>query len=93
MPPHALMMITAAKTVGMDVGDKHSVNYAEQMALNCKCLLTIISSIQFLVRQGLALHGTYTNSDDHLNGIRGEVDSNFMQLLFQRKQEVPGVDT
>ena len=33
------------------------------------------------------------NSDDHLNGIRGEVDSNFMQMLFLRKQEVPGFDT
>ena len=90
---HALMMITAAKTVGMDVGDKLSVDHAEQMALNRKCLLAIISSIQFLARQGLALSGTYTNSDDHLNGIRGEVDSNFMQLLLLRKQEVPGFDT
>ena len=49
------MMITAAKTVRMDVGDKLSVDYAEQMAFNRNCLLTIISSIQFLARQGLAL--------------------------------------
>ena len=52
---HALMMITAAKTVGMDVGDKLSVDHAEQMVLNHKCLLASISSIQFLARQGLAL--------------------------------------
>ena len=45
---NAFIMITAAKTVGMDVGDKLSVDHAEQMALNCKCLLTIISSIKFL---------------------------------------------
>lgn len=71
-------------------GDKLNVDHAEQMTLNRKCLLTIISSIQFLARQGFALHGTYTNSDDHSNGIRGEVDSNF---LFLRKQDVPGFDT
>ena len=38
-----------------------------------------------MAHQGLALRGTYKSSDDHSNVIRGELDSNYMQLLFLRK--------
>ena len=42
-------------------------------------LLVILSSICYLGRIGLALHGRYKINDD--STMRGEIDSDFMQLL------------
>ena len=54
------------------------------------CLLTILSSIRYLGRQGLALRGRYKTADSSdKNG--GEIDSNFIQLLRTRAEDNPGI--
>lgn len=60
---------------------------AKQKAYNRKALLTIISTIHFLARQGLPLHGSYVSSDGC------ETNSNFLQLLYLRKEEIPMLNT
>ena len=52
-------------------------------------LLVILNSVRFLGRQGLALRGRYKTSDDPTT--RGEIDSNFMQLLRLRAEDSPGI--
>ena len=61
--------------------------YASQKEENRDMLLVILSSIRYLGRQGLALRGRYKISDDS----RGEIDSNFMQLLRLRAEDSPGI--
>lgn len=45
--------------------------------------MTIISTICFLARQGLPLRGSYVSSDGC------ETNSNFLQLLHLRKEDIP----
>ena len=46
---------------------KCRVNGINQMELNRRCFLQIVETLQFLIRQELALHGD--NSDDYSNFI------------------------
>ena len=66
-----------------------STSYASQKDENRKMLLVILSSVRFLGRKGLALRGRYKTSDDPT--MRGEIDSNFMQLLRLRAEDSPGI--
>ena len=89
----AISMVAAASTEIMNVGTQLSAEYTEQKALNIKCLLAIMSNIRFLARQGLALRGgTHYDADMTSDSIGGERESNFMQLLLLRKNEIPNLD-
>ena len=70
------MLITIPATHG-DVGECLSSILALKKQVNRECFMKLISSIRFLVRQGLALRG---------DGA-GEPDSNFIQLLQLRAQD------
>ena len=73
-----------------DVGEMLRKGYAEQKAENWQMLRSILSSIRYLGRQGLALRGRYKageNKDDK----GGEHDSNFLQLMKLRADDVPGL--
>ena len=67
-----------------NVGDLLSTEYDEQKAENREMLKNILSSIHFLGRQGLAIHGRFKTSDE---GDSGELDSNFVQLLKTRAED------
>ena len=88
----AISMVAAASTEIMNVGTQLSAEYTEQKALNRKCLLAIMSNIRFLARQGLALRGAHYDADMTSDSIGGERESNFMQLLLLRKNEIPNLD-
>ena len=51
-----------------------------------------MSNIRFLARQGLALRGAHYDADMTSDSIGGERESNFMQLLLLRKNEIPNLD-
>ena len=72
-----------------NVGEMLSASYASQKDENRRMLLVILSSIRFLGRQGLALRGRYKTNDD--STLRGEIDSNFIQLLRLRAEDSPGI--
>ena len=59
----------------------------KEKADNRKTMLTIISTIRFLARQGLPLRGSYVSSDGC------EVSSNFLQLLDLRKEDILVLNT
>ena len=61
-----------------NVKEMQNESTASQMELNCRCLVKIVETLQFLARQGLAPCGD--NSD---------VDSNFMQTLKLRAKDIP----
>ena len=65
-----------------------SASYANQEE-NRKMLLIILSSVRYLGRQGLAVHGWYKADDESPN--RGELDSNFLQLLKIRAEDNPSI--
>ena len=50
-------------------------------------MLTVISTIRFLARQGLPLCGSYVSSDG------SETNSNFLQLIHLCKYDVPVLNT
>ena len=60
---------------------------AKEKADNRKAMLTIISTIRFLAHQGLPLRGSYVSSDGC------ETNSNFLQLLHLRKEDIPTLNT
>ena len=69
-----------------------STTYASQREENRKMLLVILSSVRCLGNlggQGLALRGRYKVNDD--STVRGEIKSNFMQLLRLRAEDSPGI--
>ena len=70
----------------MDVGEKLSTALSEERAKNRNCLYAILSIIRLLARQGL---GRY--QDDCVENS-GEIDSNFIQTLKLRTDEVPNLD-
>ena len=74
----------------MDVGLQMSKDYEEKQAQNCKCMLAILSTVRFLARQGLPLRGAYQRNSSA--AVNGEIDSNFMQLLLLRKNEIRDLD-
>ena len=59
-----------------NIGEMVNKGYAAQKAENRQILLTIFNCVRYLGRQGLALRGNYKD------GERGEINSNFMQLLL-----------
>ena len=63
--------------------------YAEEQVLNRKMLKIIISSIRYLSRQGLALRGRYKVTDNEK--LHGKSDSNFLQLLKTRAEDIPSL--
>lgn len=70
-----------------DVGEMVLNGYAEEKVENRKILFIIFSSVRFLARQGLALRGHYKTNDEE----KGEMDSNFMQLLKLRAEDNPKI--
>ena len=72
-----LKIITLPTTTG-DVGEMMSSQLAKQRLERRKCLLKLLSNVRFLSRQGLPLRGDGK-----------EMDSNFMQLLTLRSEDVP----
>ena len=53
-----------------------------------QALMAIISSVRYLARQGLALRGRYKKTEEHEDDL-GEIDSNFIQLLKLRANDIP----
>eukprot|EP00117_Sycon_ciliatum_P008412 scpid101383/ scgid11122/ Zinc finger MYM-type protein 1 len=74
----AVKMLLVLPATTPDVGEMLSGAHAKQKEENRKCFLKIVSNLQFLARQGLALHGDGS-----------EEDSNFMQVLKLRGQDDP----
>ena len=72
-----------------NVGDMISSEYAKQKLQNRAMLLIILSSIRYLSRQGIALRGRYKSGDDDIGHVGGEPDSNVVQLLKLRAQDIP----
>ena len=85
---NAVSMVLAASKTSMDVGLQMSKDYKEKQAQNRKCLLAIVSTVRFLARQGLPLRGASRGDSSG----SGEINSNFMQLLLLRKEEIPDLD-
>ena len=71
-------VITLAATT-RDVGESLSSIVAEQKRVNRDCFLKVLSSIQYLAPQGLAIRGDGT----------GEIDGNFSQLMKLRSEDDP----
>lgn len=61
-----------------DVGEMLSSALAEEKAENQKMLSIIISTVRYLGRQGLQLHGHYKSGG--ISNEKGEIDSNLLQL-------------
>ena len=85
----AVELVVKIPSTTKNVGEMLSASYASQKAENKRMLSLILSSIRFLGRQGLALRGRYKTSDD--STTRGEIDSNFMQLIRLRAEDNPGI--
>ena len=86
---HAVDMAVMASKPSMDVGEKLSTALSEERAKSRNVLYAILSTIRFLARQGLPLRGRY--QDDCVENS-GEIDSNFIQTLKLRADEVPNLD-
>ena len=69
------------------VNEMLCTSLAKLKADNREAMLTIISTIRFLARQGLPLRDSYVSSDGC------EMNSNFIQLLHLRKEDVPVLNT
>jgi len=65
-----LQVIIVLPTTYPVIDDMMSKQHADSKKLNRECLLKILSNLQFLARQGMAIRG---DGD--------EADSNFIQLL------------
>ena len=73
-----------------NVGEMLQKGYAEEKAENKKMLKAILSSIRYVGRQGLALRGRYKVGEGE-NDKGCETDSNFLQLLKMRADDIPGL--
>ena len=62
---------------------------AEEKAENRKMLSTVISTIRYLGRQGLPLCSHYKSGG--ISDEKGEIDSNFLQLLKVRAEDDEGL--
>ena len=69
-------MITLPATI-RDIGEILSSIHSSEKEANHKCLLNILSNLQFLARQGCAIRG----------GVEHETDSNFYQLYKLRCED------
>ena len=79
---HRYAVDTITKSI-KDVGEMLCSAHAKEKANNRKAMYTILSTIRFLARQGLLVRG------NHVGHGCGESNSNFMQLLQLRKDDVP----
>lgn len=86
----AVDLVVKIPSTTKDVGEMLSAGLASQKAESRKVLLTILSSIRYLGRQGLALRGRYKTADSS-DKKGGEIDSNFIQLLRTRAEDNPGI--
>ena len=60
--------------------------HAQEKTVNRKMLSTIMTTVR---RQGLALRGRYKSEED--TGEKKELDSNFLQLLYLRAEDIEGL--
>ena len=72
-----------------DVSEMLSPIHAQEKTVNRKMLSTIMTTVRYLGRQGLALRGRYKSEED--TGEKGELDSNFLQLLYLRAEDIEGL--
>lgn len=78
----ALQVVILLPTTCSDIGDMLSKQHADMKKFNRECLLKVLSNLQFLARQGIAIRG---DGD--------EVDSNFIQLLKLRGKDDPRIES
>ena len=74
----------AALSNSVNVGAQLLTRCEEEQAFHQEMLLKVLSSIQFLARQGLALRG-------HSEGVDA-LQGNLLQLLLLRAQDCPRLD-
>ena len=86
----AVDLVVKIPSTTKDVGEMLSAGLASQKAESRKVLLTILSSIRYLGRQGLAMRGRYKTADSS-DKKGGEIDSNFIQLLRTWAEDNPGI--
>ena len=60
--------------------------HAQEKTVNRKMLSNIMTTVR---RQGLALRGRYKSEED--TGEKGELDSNFLQLLYLCAEDIEGL--
>ena len=71
-----------------DVGKLIHASLSKKRAESRRALMAIISSVRYLARQGLALRGQYKKTEEREDDV-GEIDSNFIQLLKLRANDIP----
>lgn len=85
----ALDLLVTIPSSTSDVGEMLSSAHAEEKAENRKMLSIIISTVRYLGRQGLPLRGQYKSGG--VSDEKGEIDSNFLQLLKVRAEDNEGL--
>ena len=85
----AIDLVIKIPSTSRNIGEMLSSSLASQKAENRKILMTILSNIRFLGRQGLAFRGQYYSGDAQEKGY--EIDSNFIQLLLLRAEDNPRI--
>ena len=78
-----------------DIGEILSTKHAEEKSENRDCLKKILSSIQFLARQGLSFRGDGDESDGNYIQIlkfRGEDDSRMIEWLKRKNEKYTCAD-
>ena len=76
--------------VTKDISELLSEAHSKEKRDNRECLLKILSSVRFLARQGLALHGDSDESDSNyiqLLQLRGEDDPKVLEWLKRRNEK------
>ena len=71
-----------------DVGELIHAGLSKKKAESRQALMAIISSACYLARHGLALRGRYKKTEEREDDL-GEIDSNFIQLLKLRANDIP----
>ena len=82
------ILVTTPSSSTKDVGEMLSSIHAQVKTVNRKMLSTIMTTVHFLGRQEVALRGRYKSED---TGEKGELDSNFLQLLYLRAEDIEGL--
>lgn len=85
----AVELVEKIPNTTKNIGEMLSAISAEQKADNRVMLRTILTSLRYLGRQGLAFRGRYQKVDDTNEG--SESDSNFIQLLMTRAEDNPSI--
>ena len=82
------MLVTTPSST-KDVGKMLCSIHPQEKAVNRKMLSTIMTTIRYLGRQGLALRGRCKSEED--TGQKGELDSNVLQLLYLCAEDIKGL--